>query len=84
MPQHTRRSANPGGGVRDALQAHEEIHERLLVDPLRKDPVAQTFSSLLTAFGGVPEFAEFKRLLAETATGFGQNLPYRLDVDFSA
>lgn len=28
--------------------------------------------------------AGFKRLLAETATGFGQNLPYRLDADFSA
>ncbi|MDV2477304.1 AAA family ATPase [Rhodococcus zopfii] len=34
--------------------------------------------------GGVPEFAKFKEILASTAEDFGQNLPYRLDIDFSA
>ncbi|NEE01504.1 ATP-dependent nuclease [Phytoactinopolyspora halotolerans] len=60
------------------------FHERLLADPVRKQQLAQVFSSLLAEFGGVPEFAEFKRLLAETAADLGQNLPYRLDIDFSA
>lgn len=60
------------------------FHERLLADPVRRQQLAQVFSNLLAEFGGVPEFAEFKRLLGETAADFGQNLPYRLDVDFSA
>jgi putative ATP-dependent endonuclease of OLD family len=60
------------------------FHERLLADSARKQQLAQVFSSLLAEFGRVPEFAEFKQLLAETAADFGQNLPYRLDVDFSA
>ncbi len=60
------------------------FHERLLANPQRKQQLAKVFSDLLTEFSRVPEFAEFKRLLAETAIDFGQNLPYRLDVDFSA
>jgi putative ATP-dependent endonuclease of OLD family len=60
------------------------FHERLLDDPQRKEQLADLFSQLLGQFGGVPEFAQFKKILAETAADFGQNLPYRLDVDFSA
>ncbi|WP_345216151.1 ATP-dependent nuclease [Georgenia halophila] len=60
------------------------FHERLLDNPGRKEQLAAIFAGLLEEFNGVPEFAEFKRLLAETAEDFGQNLPYRLDVDFSA
>lgn len=60
------------------------FHDRLLADPLRKERLTAVFRSLLAEFGGVAEFAEFKKLLAETAADFGQNLPYRLDVDFSA
>ncbi|MDN4160426.1 AAA family ATPase [Nocardioides abyssi] len=60
------------------------FHQRLLADAQRKDRLSELFSNLLAEFGGVGEFAEFKRLLAETAEDFGQNLPYRLDVDFSA
>ena len=60
------------------------FHERLLHDPERKAQLAEIFGGLLTEFGSVPEFAEFKKLLTETAEDFGQNLPYRLDVDFSA
>jgi putative ATP-dependent endonuclease of the OLD family len=60
------------------------FHERLLADPQRKDRLAKGFGSLLGEFAGVPEFAAFQKLLAETAAEFGQNLPYRLDVDFSA
>lgn len=60
------------------------FHERLLADPARKKQLAAIFSGLLTEFIGVPEFAKFKEFLAETAADFGQNLPYRLDIDFSA
>lgn len=60
------------------------FHERLLHDPERKAQLAAIFDGLLKEFGAVPEFAKFKDLLAQTAEDFGQNLPYRLDVDFSA
>ena len=60
------------------------FHERLLNDPERKKRLTEIFDGLLVEFGAVPEFANFKELLAETAENFGQNLPYRLDVDFSA
>lgn len=60
------------------------FHERLLRDPQRKVQLASVFDGLLQQFGAVPEFAKFKELLASTAEDFGQNLPYRLDVDFSA
>lgn len=60
------------------------FHERLLDDPERRAQLAALFSGLLEEFGAVPEFARFKELLVETAADLGQNLPYRLDVDFSA
>jgi len=60
------------------------FHERLLHDPERRTQLAETFGGLLEGFEAVPEFAKFKQLLAKTAEEFGQNLPYRLDVDFSA
>lgn len=60
------------------------FHAQLLDDPQRKTRLAVVFENLLQQFKTVPEFAKFKELLAETAEDFGQNLPYRLDVDFSA
>ena len=60
------------------------FHERLMNDPARKDQLADLFLQLLGEFGRVPEFAKFKEILASTAADFGQNLPYRLDIDFSA
>ncbi|MDG3009608.1 AAA family ATPase [Rhodococcus sp. D2-41] len=60
------------------------FHEKLMDDPARKDQLAGLFSQLVGEFGGVPEFAKFKEILASTAEDFGQNLPYRLDIDFSA
>lgn len=60
------------------------FHERLLADPGRKDQLTKLFSRLVDEFGGVPEFSTFKKTLADTAADFGQNLPYRLDIDFSA
>ncbi|OBA31030.1 ATP-dependent nuclease [Gordonia sp. 852002-51296_SCH5728562-b] len=60
------------------------FHERLLSDAARKEQLANLFAQLLKEFGGVPEFAAFQRILADTAADFGQSLPYRLDIDFSA
>lgn len=60
------------------------FHERLLHDPERKTQLEAIFGGLLKEFGTVPEFAKFKEMLAQAAEDFGQNLPYRLDVDFSA
>lgn len=60
------------------------FHARLMDDPARRAQLVGIFGELLKQFEAVPEFAKFKKLLAETAEDFGQNLPYRLDVDFSA
>ncbi|MFE7504002.1 ATP-dependent endonuclease [Promicromonospora sp. NPDC057488] len=60
------------------------FHERLLESPMRKQRLAEIFADLRDEFNEVPEFAAFQKLLADTAEDFGQNLPYRLDVDFSA
>lgn len=60
------------------------FHERLLADQGRKKQLTELFSQILDEFSGVPEFAKFKEILADTAADFGQNLPYRLDIDFSA
>lgn len=61
-----------------------KFHQRLLEDDTRKERLAGIFRDLLSEFEGVPEFARFQQLLATTAEDLGQNLPYRLDVDFSA
>lgn len=60
------------------------FHERLLSDADRKKKLTQIFNGLIKEFDGVPEFSEFKKLLATTAEDLGQNLSYRLDIDFSA
>lgn len=61
-----------------------KFHERLLSDPARKARLRTGFETLRHEFAGVPEFTEFTRLLEQSAWSFGQNLPYRLDIDFSA
>lgn len=60
------------------------FHERLLNNAERKDKLTSIFGDLQKKFSEVPEFAAFKQLLADTADDFGQNLPYRLEIDFSA
>jgi putative ATP-dependent endonuclease of OLD family len=60
------------------------FHDRLLADGWRKDCLAAGFAELVAEFRGVPEFAQGQRVLSDTAEEVGQNLPYRLDVDFSA
>lgn len=70
--------------VRNAVEADAPVSRASARRPREKATARPGLSNLLAEFGGVPEFAEFKRLLGETAADFGQNLPYRLDVDFSA
>jgi putative ATP-dependent endonuclease of OLD family len=70
--------------VHDALQADAPLYERLLQDPERKQQLTGIFERIIEEFGAVPEFANFQALRASTAEDFGQNLPYRLDIDFSA
>lgn len=60
------------------------FHERLVADPERKARLEDVFGSLVKEFSGVPEFMDFRALLAHTAADLGQNLNYRLDIDFSA
>ena len=60
------------------------FHERLIDDPERKKRLEKTFSNLVEEFSGVTEFKEFRGLLGSTTEEFGQNLAYRLDIDFSA
>ncbi|HJV15057.1 MAG TPA: hypothetical protein VJ625_14305 [Propionibacteriaceae bacterium] len=42
------------------------FHDRLLADGLRKDRLAAGFAELVAEFRGVPEFAQFQRILSET------------------
>lgn len=60
------------------------FHERLVDDEARVKTLESIFSSLLRQFEEVEEFRAFQELLTSTADLFGQNLPYRLDLDFSA
>ena len=60
------------------------FHERLVADPERRARLEGVFASLVQEFSGVREFKDFRELLADTAADFGQNLNYRLDIDFSA
>lgn len=61
-----------------------KFHQRLLSTPGKKEALQNSFVSLVEEFKGIPEFEKFQAFLAEAADGFGQNLPYRLDIDFSA
>lgn len=60
------------------------FHERLLNDQSRKIRLEAIFQSLITEFGGVREFAQFRELLADTVNDLGQGMTYALDIDFSA
>lgn len=60
------------------------LHDKLTADPERRTVLAGIFQSIVEQFEGVAEFSTFRGLLAETSEHLAQNLPYRLDVDFSA
>ena len=60
------------------------FHERLLSDPARRQRLETHFQELVDEFNSVSEFGDFRRTLSRTADDLGQNLNYRLEVDFSA
>jgi len=60
------------------------FHKRLIADPDRKRRLENIYASLREQFDGVTEFNDFRNLLAESAQDFGQNLAYRLDIDFAS
>jgi putative ATP-dependent endonuclease of the OLD family len=61
-----------------------KFHAQLVSDPVRRQRLQTIFSQLLAEFAGVEQYKIFRDLLATTADEFGQNLTYRLDIDFSA
>ncbi|MFD3405378.1 ATP-dependent endonuclease [Kribbella sp. NPDC058693] len=60
------------------------FHSRLLSKPERKARLETIFNDLVAQFSEVSEFKTFRELLTATTDDFGQNLTYRLDIDFSA
>lgn len=60
------------------------FHDRLLSDPGRRQRLEAHFHQLVEEFNSVPEFGNFRQTLTQAADDLGQNLNYRLDVDFSA
>lgn len=60
------------------------FHQRLIADGSRKAELVLNFAKLVELFGEVPEFEQFQSALATLSEELGQNLPYRLEIDFSA
>ncbi|MGW7682263.1 ATP-dependent nuclease [Kribbella sp. NPDC054772] len=60
------------------------FHNRLLSTPGRRARLEAIFEELVGQFSEVAEFQKFRELLTATTDDFGQNLSYRLDIDFSA
>lgn len=60
------------------------FHNRLLSKPERRAKLEALFEDLVGQFSEVAEFKKFRELLTATTDDLGQNLSYRLDIDFSA
>lgn len=60
------------------------FHQELNNDESRKEALRKIYESLVTQFRGVDAFSDFQRLLSATTRLLGQNLPYALEIDFSA
>jgi putative ATP-dependent endonuclease of OLD family len=60
------------------------FHTKLVEDPARVDKLKETFSGLVATFYEVEQFADFAEALKKATELFGGNLPYGLDIDFSA
>lgn len=62
----------------------QRFHQELVRDEDRREVLADIFGSLIEQFQGVSQFAQFKELLTSSTALLGQNLPYALEIDFSA
>ena len=60
------------------------FHERLVQGDGSLEQIKAIFGDLVDAFDEVPEFSEFRKSLKTYTERFGGNLPYGLDIDFSA
>jgi len=60
------------------------FHSQLTDDESRVQKLKQFYSGLVETFYEVPEFSKFAESLKESSSRFGGNLPYGLDIDFSA
>jgi putative ATP-dependent endonuclease of OLD family len=60
------------------------FHQRLVADPGRVERLKGAFEEVVATFSDVAEYAEFSQLLRTATEDFGGNLPYGLDIDFSA
>lgn len=60
------------------------FHSKLVEDPTRVDKLKGIFSGLVETFFEVEQFAAFAGALRNATELFGGNLPYGLDIDFSA
>jgi putative ATP-dependent endonuclease of OLD family len=60
------------------------FHAHLVEDDQRVDKLKTFYSSLVETFYEVPEFKSFADTLTAATQDFGGNLPYGLDIDFSA
>lgn len=61
-----------------------QFHKTLTDDEDRKAALKAHFDGLHQVFEGVPEYADFVRRLQSELNDLSGNMPYRLDIDFSA
>ncbi len=61
-----------------------KFHDRLIGDASRVEKLKEFFDQLVGTFYEVEEFSKFAELLRSSTEDFGGNLPYGLDIDFSA
>lgn len=62
----------------------QRFHRALVADPSRRDALKAHFEALHDIFDGVPEYATFVKRLQLEVGELGGNMPYGLDIDFSA
>ncbi len=60
------------------------FHKALTADPDRRDALKAHFDALHEIFDGVPEFSVFVERLQDEVGQLGGNMPYGLEIDFSA
>jgi len=60
------------------------FHKVLVADPDRRERLKEHFDGLHELFGAVPEYAAFAKRLKSEVEQLGANMPYGLEVDFSA
>jgi putative ATP-dependent endonuclease of the OLD family len=60
------------------------FHAKLVEDPERVAKLKRFYEGLVLTFNEVEQFGDFAEALKDATTYFGGNLPYGLEIDFSA